>query len=105
MIGGKEIGKVQSLSLDPIEEIKPIKSIPRLEGSFTCRGGITKAGEEFLNNMINPTFDVEVERSTYAPPRKLRSKKKRIVRKWRKKYTKVYSREIYRNCTIEGVNY
>lgn len=104
MMDGQVIGKAQSLSQDRDYEVKPIgKRVARFEGSFTATGGITKAGEDFFNSLFNPTFDIEVKRVKYEPPRKLRSKKKRLVRKWRKKYTNLQSKEVYKNCTIKEV--
>jgi hypothetical protein len=104
-VDGQVIGKAQSLSYAPDPEIKPIgRPMPHLEGSFTATGGIMKAGEDFFNSLFNPTFDVTVRKSKHLPPRKLRSKKKRILRKWYKKYSYEVESAVYKDCVITGVS-
>lgn len=49
-------------------------------------------------------IDIEVSNVAYEPPRRLRSKKKRIRKKWGKKYTVVMGKTIYHNCRLTGVD-
>lgn len=101
-VGGKKIGEMESLSYKPSEEPKPIGR-PILEGTLSLEG------ESFVDRAImrdlmgvQETFDVVV--NTYplgAPPYKLRSKKKRLRKKWAKKYP--VNKTEYKNCTITGV--
>lgn len=72
----------------------------------TLSMGEVTIDEGFKNFLLSasqtpPTFNVELEWGLKAP-RKLRSKRKRVVKKWEKKYQ--VKKKVLENCTITEVN-
>lgn len=105
-VGGQKIGALQSLFIEPDHTEKVEREIlemfPTFEGTVTLEN--VEFGSKTLLHMMNPSFDVVVRTGNYMPPRKLRSKKRRLRKKWEKMYTYDVEEMLYKNCTITGVS-
>lgn len=99
-VNGEQIGTgtiSTKADLKPVEGPRPLGMV---EGSVTLTDCEINLGA-FIP-LLGP-MDVTVSKGEYLPPRPLRSKKKRIVRKWKKLYTFNKETTTYKNCTITGL--
>lgn len=105
-IGDKVVGTMKSFQEKAeLRDMEPGEyRVPKYEGTIPLAGATIN--HEALNRMLglaNPTFDVILRNLAYKPPRKLRSKKNRLRKKWRKKYSQIVDSAVYKNCTITEV--
>lgn len=98
----KTVGELQSINLEPVE---PSEFALTTGGTITLGDvTITDLGKMLFGLFNNlESVDITVRKTrTKAGAKPLRSHKKRLVKKWRKKNILTDSETTYKNCTITG---
>lgn len=99
-VNGVKIGEGTTASVFNSAYTEEPVAIGRYEGSLTLTD--VEISRDFLLGL--GSMDITVSKGEYLPPRELRSKKKRMISKWKKKYTFNKETTTYKNCTIGGLN-
>lgn len=98
---GVEIGKMQRIDASKIErsQLPPPIDLKDLRKEVTLKLESVELAKNFMH-MLEPALDIQVMQYGSKARRFLKSKNRRIRKKWRKRYDRMVT---YHNCTITNM--